>query len=618
MTSTGRIAIGDELSGYRVEELVGRGGMGEVYRARDTRLGRPVALKVLSPGIADDAGFRERLLRESRLAAALDHPNVIPVYDAGEIDGRLFIAMRYVDGADLKRLLREEGPLEPARAIAIGWQVADALDAAHARGLVHRDVKPSNVLMDRQDGREHCYLADFGLTQSATDRGPADGQLMGTLDYVAPEQIRGDEVDGRADVYALGCLLFEALTGTLPFSGASDVALVFAHLDLDPPRATDRRQDLPPAVDAVLARAMAKDPDARYETCRTFVGELQEALGLQARAAPSKFRIGALTGVALAAVAAIAVVVLLVAGGSNAPAAPTGSVVGINAASGKVAERLPLGPHPGPVVAGAGRVWVASLRQGVAWQVDPAARDVQPIRTNGSPRGLAMLGRTVYVLSDSPTTFTGNITPYDVVTTRRGQSLGGILACYVAAGEGYGLWVSDCPNVSRLIETNGRLAIAASTRLPDVQPLTNENARGGLIDLDVGLGAVWVIGDANDPRLWKLDRRTARVVASVRLPIVVRHLAVGDDAVWVTDQLGDRVVRVDPSTLRQTDAIGVGRGAAGVAAGAGRIWVANAIDGTVSRIDPGSRRVDATIRVGGRPDDLAVADGTVWVSVDGA
>ena len=194
---------------------------------------------------ADDEGFRERLLRESRLAAGLDHPNVIPIYEAGEADGRLFIAMRYVDGTDLKALLRRDGTLEPARAIAIAAQVADALDAAHRRGLVHRDVKPSNVLIDEQDGREHCYLADFGLTQSVSDRGPTDGRLMGTLDYVAPEQIRGDEVDGRADVYALGCLVFESLTGTLPFSGASDTALVYAHLEEEPPRATDRRPELP-------------------------------------------------------------------------------------------------------------------------------------------------------------------------------------------------------------------------------------------------------------------------------------------------------------------------------------------------------------------------------------
>ena len=214
-----RVAEGDVVAGYEVGALAGRGGMGEVYRAHDPRLERPVALKLLSERLSDDDGFRERMLKESRLAASLDHPNVVPIYEAGEADGRLFIAMRYVDGTDLKALLRREGALTPERAVAIAAQVADALDAAHAKGLVHRDVKPSNVLLDQQGGREHAYLADFGLTQSIAEAGPADGSLMGTVDYVAPEQIRGDQVDGRADVYALGCLLFESLTGTLPFTG---------------------------------------------------------------------------------------------------------------------------------------------------------------------------------------------------------------------------------------------------------------------------------------------------------------------------------------------------------------------------------------------------------------
>ena len=263
-----RIAAGDVVAGYEVGELVGRGGMGEVFRAIDVRLDRPVALKLLVEQLSGDEGFRERLLRESRLAASLDHPNVVPIYEAGEADGRLFIAMRYVDGTDLKSLLRREGPLEPERAVAIASQVAEALDAAHRKGLVHRDVKPSNVLLDQEGGREHVYLADFGLTQSVSDTGPTDGQLMGTVDYVAPEQIRGDRVDGRADVYALGCLLFETLTGTLPFSGGSDVAVVYAHLEEDPPRASERRPGLPQAVDAVFARGMAKDPGDRHATLR--------------------------------------------------------------------------------------------------------------------------------------------------------------------------------------------------------------------------------------------------------------------------------------------------------------------------------------------------------------
>ena len=194
-----------QVAGYLPEELIGRGGMGEVYRALDVRLGRPVGLKVLAADVVEDERSRERLLRESRLAASLDHPNVVPIYESGEQDGRLFIAMRYVPGHDLKVVLQREGALPSERAVAIAEQLAAALDAAHRQGLVHRDVKPSNVLLDRQDGREHCYLADFGVTQSASERGPADGQFLGTVAYVSPEQIRGDPVSGQADQYGLTC-----------------------------------------------------------------------------------------------------------------------------------------------------------------------------------------------------------------------------------------------------------------------------------------------------------------------------------------------------------------------------------------------------------------------------
>jgi serine/threonine protein kinase len=187
----------DTIGGYRLDELVGRGGMGDVYRAWDERLERWVALKLLPARLAGDEGFRERLLRESRLAASLDHPNVVPVYEAGEADGRLFLAMRYVEGTDLRAILRAEGTLEPGRAIAIASQIAAALDAAHASGLVHRDVKPSNVLVDANG---HCYLADFGLSERvAAPQAPTDRTVVGTLDYVAPEQIRGDPGDAAAD-----------------------------------------------------------------------------------------------------------------------------------------------------------------------------------------------------------------------------------------------------------------------------------------------------------------------------------------------------------------------------------------------------------------------------------
>ncbi len=224
------VTAGTQIAGYRLEEEIGRGGMGVVYRAHDVALERSVALKLLSPSLAEDRDFRERFLVESRLAASLEHPNVVPIHDAGEADGQLYLAMRYVEGTDLKRLLHDEGPLEPARAIAICSQIADALDAAHARGLVHRDVKPSNVLLDEH---EHAYLADFGLTRRLADQAPGfeAGLSLGTPAYVAPEQIEGKEVDGRADQYSLACLLHECLTGEPPFPRGSEAATLFAHLE---------------------------------------------------------------------------------------------------------------------------------------------------------------------------------------------------------------------------------------------------------------------------------------------------------------------------------------------------------------------------------------------------
>ena len=228
--------VGSVLAGYLIEGLIGRGGMGAVYRAQEQGLGRKVALKVIAPDLADDSRFRERFLRESRVAASLDHPHVVPIFNAGEENGSLFLAMRYVDGTDLGHLLEEEGALDSVRAIALLEQVAEALDAAHEQGLVHRDVKPSNVLISRAGGKEHCYLADFGLTKRTGSLSgvSAPGDVVGTLEYVAPEQITGDEVDTRADLYSLGCVLYESLTGQSPFPRATDVALLWAHVHEEP------------------------------------------------------------------------------------------------------------------------------------------------------------------------------------------------------------------------------------------------------------------------------------------------------------------------------------------------------------------------------------------------
>src|SRR5919198_2281927 len=265
------VRIGSELAGYRIESLIGRGGMSVVYLAEHLRLGRKVAFKVLAPELAQEEGFRDRFIRESKLAASIDHPNIVPVHDAGEIDGLLFIAMRYVQGTDLKRRLREVGPLPLDQVVSVIGQVAIALDAAHERGLVHRDVKPGNVLLASGGGVErtdHVYLADFGLTKQALSVSgvTATGQFVGTIDYVAPEQIRGEPLDGRADVYSLGCVVFECVAGRPPFKRDSEVATLYGHLQEPPPSVTEARADLPVRVDDVVAKAMAKSPADRYGT----------------------------------------------------------------------------------------------------------------------------------------------------------------------------------------------------------------------------------------------------------------------------------------------------------------------------------------------------------------
>lgn len=277
---------GTEVGSYRILRTLGRGGMSVVYLAEHDWLQRKVALKVLAPQLADDERFRERFVRESRLAASLDHPNVIPIYEAGASGGDLFIAMRFVEGSDLRTLLHEEGALEPARAIGILRQVAAALDAAHEQGLVHRDVKPANVLLARprsSEPIEHVYLSDFGLTKRSANDATVTrtGRFMGTLDYAAPEQFKGETLDARTDVYSLGCVLFECLTGRPPFRSDNDAGLMYAHLQQPPPPVTGERPDLPHEIDRVVGRAMAKSPDERPRSAGELADGAARALGAE-------------------------------------------------------------------------------------------------------------------------------------------------------------------------------------------------------------------------------------------------------------------------------------------------------------------------------------------------
>jgi serine/threonine protein kinase len=270
--TTPELAIGSEFAGYRIEDVAVRGGMGVVYRATQLRLTRTVALKLVTPELARDTSFRERFRREWMIAASIDHPNVIPVYEAGEEDGALYIAMRWVEGTDLRQLI-DRGPVEPARAAHLVSQVARALDAAHQRGLIHRDVKPANILITGQD---HVYLTDFGLTKHATSISglTKTGQWVGTVDYMAPEQIEGGTVSPRSDVYSLGCVLFEALTGRTPYKRENDLAKLWAHVYAEPPSVAEVSPDLPAGFDGIVRRATAKDPAERYASA----GELGDAV----------------------------------------------------------------------------------------------------------------------------------------------------------------------------------------------------------------------------------------------------------------------------------------------------------------------------------------------------
>src|SRR5437762_2840401 len=293
-----------EVGGYRIVAPLGRGATSVVYRAEHVRLGRAAALKLLAPALGED-DFRERFLRESKLAASLDHPNIVPVYDAGDQDGLLYIAMACVEGSDLRALLVQEGRLPLRRALRIVGQIASALDAAHARGLVHRDVKPGNILVGPGD---RALLSDFGVVKELAASGTTrTGSFVGTIAYCAPEQIEGSDVDARADQYALACVLYECLVGTSPFHRSSDVAVLNAHLHASPPRLTKAAPDLPAALEPVLAKALSKSPLDRYGSCGEFVAAARSAAAPEPHVSRARLALSvgllALAGLAGAAIA---------------------------------------------------------------------------------------------------------------------------------------------------------------------------------------------------------------------------------------------------------------------------------------------------------------------------
>jgi Protein kinase domain len=592
--------IGTEVAGYRIARVLGRGGMSVVYLAHDLRLNRNVALKLLAPELAEDEAFRVRFLRESRLAASLDHPNVVPVYEAGEVDGLLYIAMRYVPGTDLKALLRTEGALAPERALVLVGQVASALDAAHERGLVHRDVKPSNVLLTGRRGKEHCYLADFGLSTSASERSVADArQIVGTIDYVAPEQIRDVEVDGRADVYSLTCLLYECLVGDVPFPRSSDVAVIYAHLEEPAPKASERAPKLPAAMDAVLEQGTSKLPEERWQTCAALVEAAHTALGDGARAArvrarrPSR-RLG--VAAALGGVAAAAALAWLMLGGGGTAVAGSDSLVRIDLRDGQAAGGVAVGARPTAVTVCGGAVWVTT-KAGSVFEIDPKLLTPHKVRVRGTPSDVANVGDLAAVVSGPPERVTmvdagfGKISDVVEIPDARAPA--------TAVAFGRDVWVAN-PSGRKLARLDPPYtAIAATVPLPGAPRL-----------VAAGEGAVWALGGRT---LWRVDPSAPRSVKSIRLPFAPRAIDAGSGGVWLADPNRDAVVRIDPATGRPTQLIEVGHAPTAIAVGADSVWVANRADGTVSRIDSGRNAVAKTIRIGAEPIDLVAGLGAVWV-----
>jgi streptogramin lyase len=596
--------------------------MGEVYLAEDLRLKRKVALKVLSARFAASESFRDRFLTESELAASIDHPNIVPIYEAGEADGSLFIAMRYVEGTDLRARLRD-GPVPPAEAIDLLSQVGSALDLAHARGLVHRDVKPSNVLVAPGAGHEgvdHAYLADFGLTKRLSEPGsPAeDGQLMGTVDYVAPEQITGDTIDGRADVYSLGCLLFECLSGDPPFRGDSDIAVLFAHLEEPPPSLTQRRPEFPNEVDPVIAKALAKEPGDRYQTCQVLVTDARDALGIAQPAPERRRRWPALLGVT--ALALLAVLIAVLVGGG--PETPTDTLVHIDPASNEVVGSVAVGDRASSVAVGDGYVWVTSIAGRSLWRVDPQTGDTRATPVQGTPLDVVVRNGLAVVANG----------PYEVSVDRIDAASGALIesiplpgaegAASAVADGPEGIWMVACGygggNVARVSES-GTLGGATTLDRVRVFPESSHFIFGhdrsfpAYTDVVEAGGDIWMTLETG-PFLRRLDPAGRGVVEVIDLPILPRSIAAGAGSLWITGLVDDEVARFDPQTEAVTMNVPLGRGTAGVAVGFGDVWVASSIDGTVTRIDPQTGEVVATIEVDGEPEDVGVGAGGVWVT----
>jgi tRNA A-37 threonylcarbamoyl transferase component Bud32 len=568
------VRAGTVIADFRVMSLIGEGAMGTVYLAEDVTNGRRLALKLLGPELARDERFRQRFLRESQVAAGLDHPHIVPTVGAGEKDGFLYLAMAYVDGSDLRELLRRERRLEPERTVELIVQVAAALDAAHAAGLVHRDVKPGNILVAGDPETERAYMCDFGLARHVSSVSSLTGErgFVGTIDYVPPEQIEGGTIDRRADVYSLGCVLYECLSGERPFDRDSELAVVFAHLNERPPQLSDLRPELPDAFDAVFATALAKSPGDRYESC----GELAEAARAALRGKTfSRPRLRRrrllLAGAAVIVVAGAAVGAVLAARGSHnrAAAGPTitlrtDALNLIDARTHRVVARV--GTRAAGFSQGVGSI---AFSKTAAWITIPAHQTLVRI---------ALANRRVTRIDHLP---------------------------WVAGGVGAdasSVWVTQDfgQELIRLDARTGRIA----DRFEVHGDPTGANA-GGVVYAD---GSLWLTrGNA----LVRVDSRTGRVLHRFATPS--RWLLFADGALWAGDPASGRIWKIDPGTNEV-----VGQKLHGwlsdLAVGAGSVWAPIVPDGRVYRLSEDDLSIQTNLPTGPDPEHASFGNGHLWIA----
>ena len=610
------LAVGSEVAGCRIDAVAGEGGMGIVYVATQLRLNRRVALKVIAPDLASQANFRERFKSESLLAASIEHPNVIPVYEAGETDGLLYLVMRYVEGTDLRELLDYEGRLEPGRAAGLMAQVGAALSAAHRQGLVHRDVKPANVLVvtDPQDGHEHAYLTDFGIAREtgATGGITRTGAVVGTTDYLAPERFEGERGDTRSDVYAFGCMLYEVLAGEVPFPRDSEVATMFAHANAPVPSLGESRPDVPAALVAVV-RAVHGQGSRRALPRRggDGPGHLGRG-GERARAAGG--------GAGDAAAARSRRPRQRPAAPAQPPAPPPTPTPPQPVQVAPQPIESPPQPDPPPpqppttelpdpppkkrppVAAIAGLlvavvavvVLVLVLGGGGGGGEEEPGQTSASVSIPGGPDGLTVVGGKVWVASAEA----GRLTPIDAGTRKAGRAVEvGSDPDSVTSLDG-SLWVTNTGDgtVSRLDDASGAA---------EGDPIEVGDAPEGIA---AGEGSIWV-ANSGDGTLTRLDASSGEPSDTTQLGGTPIGVAAGRESIWVTDTAAGTVRRVSASSGRpQGGPIEVGSEPRGVAVSSGDVWVANSGEGTVTRLDESTGEPKGEpIEVGNGPREVAAA-----------